>query len=734
MHYLLTALFLLSYVQVCERHFKPEHLRTTSTYTDVDGRTIEVPMKITRITSDAVPTLFPDCPSYLSATRQSREEPEVKRRRNENAQLQEAIQQSAAAFEMEEAMNKIQSLEDISARLQRLHQKDYWTNVCCDKCIIFAHLEPTTQAPELLASVTVSADMCVRVFWKHVQLASNEELEIPGQVLDFRVLERLLDNVQGYCTDRSHQKQDRVSAALKLIVALLDDISDDEITEHERADALFFLKEQFELMGKKNNGCRYSAELLVLSAVFHTISPHAYNFLRSSGKVVLPHATTIKRVCAAQDVSPSKEQTEEGFLRYMKRRAGLLNPHERNIVLMMDEIHLQQFFEYKGGRFTGAAANCAEPAKTAHVFMVQSLLSSYKDVAHILPVSRITAEELHRVLRGVIMNLEDAGLHVVAVITDNNSINRKVMSLFGRNHKPLIVYPHPAQQQLPLFHIIDTVHLLKCIRNNWLNQKTCDKCLYFPPFESEQEQGVKMQGASFTSLKKLYEAEQDSVVKVAYGLTYKSLNPTNLERQNVKLAMKIFSSFVSSALRLRGTELKLILPEETAEFIDLVLRWWNIVNVKTPQKGWRLRDPWQEPISAMSCKQIEFLDKFATWLDNWKSRGMQTGTLTNETHSALRQSTYALIEVARYCLDELGFKYVLLGKFQTDALEARFGKYRRLCGSHYNVSITEVFEAETKIRIQNTLLLKDFTDSSKEENEPEPCPEALIKKIQGLFI
>lgn len=637
----------LLYVQVCERHFKPDHLRTISTYTDGDGRTIEVPMKLTRITSDAVPAIFPDCPDYLSSAKQSREEPDVKRRRSERAQLHKAIQQSTAAYEVEEANNKLENLEDISSRFYRLHSRSFWTHVCCDNCIIFAHLEPTTQAPELLASVTVSADMCVRVFCKDIQLTSNQELDIPGQVFDFRVLEMLPDSVQDYCTERSHQKEDKVSAVLKLIVAL-DDICDDELMEHERADALLFLKEQLKLMGKKSNACRYSAELLVLSSLLHTISPHAYNFLRSSGKVLLPHSATIKRVCAAQDVSPAKEQTEEGFLRFMKRRASLLNPHERNVVLMVDEIHLQQFFDYKGGRVTGAAANCAEPAKAAHVFMVHSLLSSYKDVVHVLPVSRISAEELHCVLRSVIMNLEDAGLHVVAVIMDNNSINRKVMSMFGRSNEPSIVYPHPAQQEQPLFHIVDTVHLLKCIRNNWLNQKTSDKCLYYPPFECEQQQGVKMQGASFTSLKKLYEAEQDSVVKVAYGLTYKSLNPTNLERQNVRLALKIFSSFVSSALRLKGTELKLILPEETAGFIDLVLRWWNIVNVKTPQKGRRLRDPWQEPISEMCCQQIEFLDKFVAWLDNWKSKGLQTGTLTRETHSALRLSSYALIEVSRY--------------------------------------------------------------------------------------
>lgn len=89
------------------------------------------------------------------------------------------------------------------------------------------------------------------------------------------------------------------------------------------------------------------ADLLVFCSPLHTISPHAYNFLRSSRKMLLPHKATIRRACAAQDVSPSKEQTDEDFLRFMKGRAVFLNPHEGNMLLMMDKIHLQQFFSIK---------------------------------------------------------------------------------------------------------------------------------------------------------------------------------------------------------------------------------------------------------------------------------------------------------------------------------------------------------------------------------------------------
>ena len=38
--------------------------------------------------------------------------------------------------------------------------------------------------------------------------------------------------------------------------------------------------------------------------------------------------------------------------------------------------------------------------------------------------------------------------------------------------------------------------------------------------------------------------------------------------------------------------------------------------------------------------------------------------------------------------------YVMLGKFQTDNLESRFGQYRQLSGCNYLVSVAEVMQGE----------------------------------------
>ncbi|KAH9368503.1 hypothetical protein HPB48_007258 [Haemaphysalis longicornis] len=91
-------------------------------------------------------------------------------------------------------------------------------------------------------------------------------------------------------------------------------------------------------------------------------------------------------------------------------------------------------------------------------------------------------------------------------------------------------------------------------------------------------------------------------------------------------------------------------------------------------------------------------------MEYWKEKPADTCKLTKETHGALQpQTTQAMIEICRCCFEELHMSFVLLGKFQTDLLENRFGRYRRLAGSQCHVSIRQLYEGETKLRLQNTL-------------------------------
>ncbi|KAH9372061.1 hypothetical protein HPB48_019228 [Haemaphysalis longicornis] len=107
-----------------------------------------------------------------------------------------------------------------------------------------------------------------------------------------------------------------------------------------------------------------------------------------------------------------------------------MKDHEKAVTLMTDELHIKPYFDYKGGTIVGSSAHSTEPATTAHVFMIQSLLSRNKDVIYILPVRKLSEEDEHA--KHIILSVAKIGLKVIAVITAMLGTQDDV--LFCRNH------------------------------------------------------------------------------------------------------------------------------------------------------------------------------------------------------------------------------------------------------------------------------------------------------------
>ena len=89
--------------------------------------------------------------------------------------------------------------------------------------------------------------------------------------------------------------------------------------------------------------------------------------------------------------------------------------------------------------------------------------------------------------------------------------------------------------------------------------------------------------------------ESDKLLKYGYGLSVKALWPTNLEKQNVKLVMQVFSEYIVQELTELGSSHNLSHYQGTSHFIDIIVKWWKIVNVRTPNTGVRRNDRLKEP-------------------------------------------------------------------------------------------------------------------------------------------
>ncbi|KAF2894507.1 hypothetical protein ILUMI_11668 [Ignelater luminosus] len=292
-----------------------------------------------------------------------------------------------------------------------------------------------------------------------------------------------------------------------------------------------------------------------------------------------------------------------------KLKQSLPPAEDKLVILLMDEIHLKENLDYKSGNIVGNAFNDEKLAKSAHVFMISSLMSPYKEVVHILPVNKMTGEVLHTFLKNIVIGLHNIGFEVLGVVSDNHSINRKAISYFSNPPEVKIVYPNPADENKPLYFVIDT-------------------------------------------------------------------DPGNILKTG-KAQPILLKSYPGG---------------------------WDIVNVKTPLKGQRLRNVFQEPITLTSIHIISFLKTFLSWLSKWEL--LEDGiTLTKETHFALKHTTEALIHMSNFLLEKENFNYLLCDKIQTNNLEERFGKYRQLAGSQYHVSVRQILESEAKLRIQAVMPL-----------------------------
>ena len=51
----------------------------------------------------------------------------------------------------------------------------------------------------------------------------------------------------------------------------------------------------------------------------------------------------------------------------------ILQQTDITVMLLVDEIHLQQFFDYKGGSVVGTSSNSNEAAKSALAFMISTM-------------------------------------------------------------------------------------------------------------------------------------------------------------------------------------------------------------------------------------------------------------------------------------------------------------------------------------------------------------------------
>ena len=116
------------FFQLCELHFQPADIRREMSYFDEKtGRKLTAKIKFPQLDDVAIPSILPNCPSYLSSSPiHSRESPDSRRTRMEETSLHIALLQSVADDKSFRKQRELHDLDELDEKLNFLDTK-YWT-------------------------------------------------------------------------------------------------------------------------------------------------------------------------------------------------------------------------------------------------------------------------------------------------------------------------------------------------------------------------------------------------------------------------------------------------------------------------------------------------------------------------------------------------------------------------------------------------------------------------------
>ena len=605
--------------RLCSLHFTPNDFVEVHTDSNKRRDKSRGDEKLVKryLKDDAVPSIFPSAPQYLSTAAQpprtTHKATSASRRQHEAR----ALEDMEASFRQEDDISKA-SFADIAHRLRGEETVPSGFTVWVhDQTLLVCLLEITDEIPSIRASVCVRPDLSVALSLDEKVVPHSQFADIiPGHLSLMSQLTNLLARVKCWCDHPQTRSQemllDMAVDCLKQYMTQTSEAQDDSNSNSRKVE---FIVEQLRLLQKHKFGRQYSPQLTILSYIIHAASSSAYSTLRDEDVLCLPSVSTLRKITRRVNEHSGLDSSA-----YLTLRVSKLNEHERNVVLMIDEIYIAKRVEYSGGEVKGLVAD-GSVASTLLCFMVKSVVGKYKDLVSIYPMAKLTAAKQLECFNEVMTLLRKVLLNVVVISVDNASTNRKFLTdcLCDGQLKTHITDPLTGQ---PIFLIFDPVHDLKNVYNNFQSRKLFE-C---PSMASNLPAGCT---AHFQHVTDLYNLESTMSLKKAHRLTPAALQPKSIEKTSVKLATSVFSESTRDALQFYASNENKQEWNGTADFISLIIKLWNVMNVKSRTKGKHKRDITKDPVRSSLDWKLDFLRESADFLVRWEES--KKPGLTRET-------------------------------------------------------------------------------------------------------
>ena len=270
-------------------------------------------------------------------------------------------------------------------------------------------------------------------------------------------------------------------------------------------------------------------------------------------------------------------------------------------------------------------------------------------------------------MHDVVGKLYDVGYTVVDITTDLGPTNVGVWSSLniGTEVGENCWFPHPKNDDLKIFVFNDPPHLLKLLRNNFI-----DSGFYYDNILLTKECLEQMISYNTRDL------------KIPFKLEQKHLDAKGAERQRVSLAAQVFSNTTAKAIEWFGLSgfLKCDYWKECSEVFKLVNDWFDLFNSKKKFDKNNKKNAYGLDVEL----QNETLNKMTTFIENMRvgSRKsllpFQRGILL--CNESLQQLFIYLKE--KYNSDDFTIEYILTNRINQDVIENFFSYIRAMGAGH----------------------------------------------------
>ena len=450
---------------------------------------------------------------------------------------------------------------------------------------------------------------------------------------------------------------------------------------------------------KKNPGA-YPPELRSFAMTLKFYSAKAYNYVRKSFDLGLPHASVIRSWYSSMNCEPGFTTDAMNALK-AKVLAAKRDGQEVVCAVMLDEMAIRKHVEWDGKRYhgyvdlgTGIDDDSLPEATDALVFMAVCVNAGWKVPCGYFLVNGLTGREKANLTKECITKLHEVGVKVVSFTCDGPSSHQSMLKILGAQLSPdnlQAYFQHPCDPNAKIYIFLDACHMIKLVRNTLSDWKVL------------QDRDGK--AVDWQYLTKLHALQQQEGLHLANKLRAAHID-WKPQKMKVNLAAQTLSSSVADALEY--CEGKLKLPQfqgcgPTVKFIRVFDRLFDVLNSRNP-----LARNFKAPVRASNYQYTKkFLDEANEYIRHLKD-GNGKSILTSKRKTGFLGFLMCIDAVEGLAADLVNaenptLKYLLTYKMSQDHLELFFSAVRASGGWNNNPTTRQFTAAYKQLLMRHNI-------------------------------